>query len=514
MSVVSRRALILPLVDDKYILFNGLYGALDVIDRRTAVILRAAQQSDTQPLGLDADMHERLVRRGYLIDRQTEAEDLKILSRLKLHAIEQEQISLVIMPTYNCNFRCVYCTERHRLTRGQAWLERTMSPTLIDAVFCQMKAYKEQGKTLLGCALYGGEPLLASNIGIVRNICEHCREIDLPIGGAFSNGYELEAYLDLIEEFKFGLLHITLDGVGATHDRRRPLPGGGSSYERIVENVGRLLERGIAVKLRVNVDRQNLDDMGKLIDEFDRRGFIGNPNFMYYFNTVMPGTDPNPADEITDVDVFERLRELTGDEDYSLEHEQQYSGCRRLIGGIFDKRHYPQYRASYCDAMRGRIIVDPSGDIYACHSLVGDERLTIGKVDEARGRFLFNFDLVKWRTRRVHNLEPCRECPYVMQCGGGCAAPAFNRNGTIMRGTCNVFREAFDRVLQVECREAWSKEQTVEMSKSWRELLSKFSDEDRQTLLKTTDPQRTLDTWKKYTTVKELMGGNENETDD
>ena len=447
-------------------------------------------------------MHERLVRRGHLVERQTEADDLKILSRLTLHFFDQNSVDLIMMPTYNCNFRCTYCSERHRLTRGQTWLERVMSPEIIDGVFEQMKKYREQGKKLGDCTLYGGEPLLASNIEIVRNICEHCRDMEMKID-AITNGYDLEHYLDLIEEFKFTKLQITLDGVGEMHDRRRPLPGGGSSYER-----------GIAVKLRVNVDRQNLDDMGKLIDEFDRRGFIGNPNFMYYFNTVMPGTNPNPADEITDVDVFERLRELTGDEDYSLEHERQYSTCRRFVESILDKRHYPQYRASYCDAMRGRIIVDPSGDIYACHSLVGDERLTIGKVDEARGRFLFNFDLVKWRTRRVHNLEPCRECPYVMQCGGGCAAPAFNRNGTIMRGTCNVFREAFDRVLQVECREAWSKEQTVEMSKSWRELLSKFSDEDRQTLLKTTDPQRTLDTWKKYTTVKELMGGNENETDD
>ncbi|MBR1578931.1 MAG: radical SAM protein [Selenomonadaceae bacterium] len=456
LSVVSRRALILPLIDDKYILFNGLYGALDVIDRRTAVILRAAQKSNDQPLELEEGMRDRLVRRGYLIDRQTEAEDLKILSRLKLHAVEQ------------------------------------------------MKKYREQGKKLGDCTLYGGEPLLASNIGTVRNICEHCRDMEMKID-AITNGYDLEHYLDLIDEFKFTKLQITLDGVGKMHDRRRPLMGGGSSYERIVENVGRLLERGITVKLRVNVDRQNLDDMGKLIDEFDRRDFVGNPNFMYYFNTVRSGTNPNPADELTDVDVFERLRELTGDEDYSLEHERQYSVCRWLVGSILDKRHYPQYRASYCGAMRGMIIIDPSGDIYACQILVGDERLTIGKIDETSGRFLFNFDLVKWRTRRVHNIEPCRECPYVMQCGGGCAAPAFNRNGTIMRGTCNAFREVFDHVLQVECREAWSKAQAVEMSKSWREVLSKFSDEDRQTLLKTTEPQRTLDTWKKYTTVKELM---------
>ena len=130
---VSKHEVILPLVDDKYILFNGLYGAIDAVDQQTVALISDAQLSNTQPK-LDADMHERLVRRGHLVDRQTEADDLKILSRLTLHLFDQNSVDLIMMPTYNCNFRCTYCTERHRLTRGQAWLERVMSPAIIDGV--------------------------------------------------------------------------------------------------------------------------------------------------------------------------------------------------------------------------------------------------------------------------------------------------------------------------------------------------------------------------------------------
>ena len=499
-----------PFDDGNFILFNGLYGAIDVIDQQTADIIRDAQQSDTAPRGLDEEMRERLIRRGHLIERQTEVDDLKILSRMTLHMHDQNYVSLIIMPTYNCNFRCTYCTERHRLTHGQAWLERVMSPKMIDAIFKQLKTYRAKGKKVKSCTLFGGEPLLASNIDTVRNICEHCREMEMPIS-AITNGYDLEHYLDLIEEFKFTFLQITLDGVGKMHDRRRPAIDGGSSYERVMKNVGLALDRGIKISLRINVDRQNINDLGSLIEEFKAHGFTDKPNFSYYCKAVLSGTSPNPADELTDIDVFEKLKELGFDEREAINLDSVHHSCQRSLKDILNQKRYPPLRASHCGAEGGMCVLDASGNIYTCWDMVGKEYQTVGQVDEARGRFNFDLDIVKWRTRRVHNIEPCRYCAYVMQCGGGCASLAYNHYGTIMKGNCDVFKDAFDHVLPIACREAWSEAQSPEMSRSWRELLSKFSDSERQTLLKTINPQQTLDIWKKHTTVKDLIGGGDYE---
>lgn len=55
------------------------------------------------------------------------------------------------------------------------------------------------------------------------------------------------------------------------------------------------------------------------------------------------------------------------------------------------------------------------------------------------------------------------------------------------------------------CREAWRKERSTELSASWREPLSKFDDEDRRTLLKTTDPKQTLDIWSKAGDLKKML---------
>ncbi|MBR1578937.1 MAG: radical SAM protein [Selenomonadaceae bacterium] len=503
---VRKHEVILPLVDDKYILFNGLYGAIDAVDQQTADIIRDAQQSNTQPIGLDADMHERLVRRGHLVERQTEADDLKILSRLTLHFFDQNAVDLVMMPTYNCNFRCTYCSERHRLTRGQAWLERVMSPEIIAGVFEQMKKYREQGKKLGDCTLYGGEPLLASNIETVRNICEHCRDMGMKID-AITNGYDLEHYLDLIDEFKFDSLQITLDGVGKMHDRRRPSIDGGSSYERIIKNVGLALERGIKINLRINVDRRNLDNLSKLIEEFKAHGFIDKPNFSYYCKAVLPGTSPDPADELTDVDVLAKLKELVLDEEKAFELDTYYSSNDGTVKKMLERKTYSYPKAAHCGAESGMMVIDASGQIYPCWGAVGNDARAIGRVDTELNRFRFNLEMPKWRTRRVHNLEGCRECPYVMQCGGGCADLVYRHYGTLKKGFCDEFKAEFDHVLQFECREAWAKDRTVEMSKSWRESLSRIDEDERQTLTKTTDPKQTLDIWKKHTTPGEIFGG-------
>ena len=297
------------------------------------------------------------------------------------------------------------------MRRGQEWLERIMSFEQIDAVFDQMREYREQGRQLLSCTIHGGEPFLARNIKTIRHICEHCRELDLPIS-VFTNGYELDAYFDLIKEFNIDSLLITLDGVGAKHDRRRPVAGGGSSYERIVKNVTAALERGINIRLRTNVDRQNIDELGELLNDFKARGFIDHPNCDYYFKSVMPDTAAKPELELNDIDVFEKLRELGYSEREAINHESAYSVCGQDILNDLSPDRYLMLRAKNCGAAGNMVAVDASGKVFAC-------------------------------------------------------------------------------------REAWRKERSTELSASWREPLSKFDEEERRTLLKTTEPKQTLDIWSK-----------------
>ena len=184
---LSTYEIILPLVgtDEKPIegymlLTNGLYGAVDVVPKEDADKLQAGDFA-----GLPAALRERLMLRGH-----------------------------------DCNFRCPYCFEQHRLKKGQDWLDNTMSDEMIETVFGALKDYRARGYMVNGCSFYGGEPFLAKNLGVVKKIADKCREMDLSMG-AITNGYDLETYLDFIEEYKLRSLQVTVDGTAELNDRRR-----------------------------------------------------------------------------------------------------------------------------------------------------------------------------------------------------------------------------------------------------------------------------------------------------
>ena len=53
-------------------------------------------------------------------------------------------------------------------------------------------------------------------------------------------------YIDLLRTARIREVQVTLDGVGEMHNHRRPLKGGGESFERIVEGVDAALKAGLS----------------------------------------------------------------------------------------------------------------------------------------------------------------------------------------------------------------------------------------------------------------------------
>ena len=84
---------------------------------------------------------------------------MRLLSRVHKTIPARSGVGLVIMPTYDCNFRCPYCFEQHRLKNGEAWLANAMSDETMDAIFAALDDYKARGYALGDCTLYGRRAL-------------------------------------------------------------------------------------------------------------------------------------------------------------------------------------------------------------------------------------------------------------------------------------------------------------------------------------------------------------------
>lgn len=513
---VSTYEIAFPFSDDKHVLMNGLYGAIDIVPSEDAELLTQAKNDPSLLERFSPSKLEMLIDRGHIVnDLEQEAQDLRIISRLHTLIVGRGEAGIVLIPTYNCNFRCVYCFEQHRLSRGQEWLEHTMTPSMLDDIFRQVKDFKARGYSVKSCSLYGGEPLLARNKDLIRDICERCRENDMSVS-AVTNGYDLDSFIDIIDEFKFSSLQITVDGLKEIHDQQRPFAGGGNSYDKIMSNIGLALEHGINVSVRSNVTDRNISGIKTLQEEFKSRGFTDKSCFRYYFRAVF---DSDNA--VSDEDVLNELIRTGTPLEEAIRLARVYFQIEEGLSSWLNKKIVPRLNPTFCGAENGAYVIDPYGKIFSCWELVGKDGEETGFIDG--GRFMYNFNIAKWRTRTSDRMPKCSKCPYLMLCGGGCARAGLKH---LMEGRCDDFQKRFEFVAPIVIQKALNgdyagkKESRDEddvskdrgesmlsssepnskyaddpscLSLSVREFLSKFNSEERNILMTTNSEREAAD---------------------
>jgi uncharacterized protein len=303
-----------------------------------------------------------------------------------------------------------------------------------------------------------------------------------------TNGYELDHFIELISAHDFDFLQVTVDGIGDTHDQRRHLAGGRGSYSRIMQNIDLALKHDISIHLRINVNRENLQSAMELPAEFRRRGFTNHPQFVYYFKATTACFEEDPANAITDEQLFESLFAAGECTKTDVRCSRVYSDMASRVKRALQKESYPPLSPAHCGAESNMLVVDPEGMLYTCWDVVAMEECAVGFTDVESGRFLFNFEYPKWRTRTVDALEDCVACPMLMNCGGGCAIESQNTYGDKKRGFCGSVREAYRRVAPTICEKSFEEHAKRELSLSLFDLFATLSEAQRQTLLTTTSP--------------------------
>jgi len=434
----------------KSLLIQGNRGSFDSVDDSIAEILEKGEKDSSVLDSISSENVEILSKRGYIteLSEEEEYEFVKKVSHT-LNNISRKNISITIMPTYNCNFRCEYCFEQNLLSKGNEWLSGKMTTELVDAIFEQLKKYKNNGLKVGSVYLFGGEPLLRTNKDIVAYICERCQEQEIPIS-CISNGYDLDEYIDLINKYKFQSIQITVDGIKEEHDKRRFLVGGQGSYDKIKANISLALENGINIVLRTNVNKKNTQAIQALLDEYKKEGWIGKENFHYYFKATLRCYE-KMENSLSDVELMGQLVEYFGEDESRFQFNSIYKGLAERINYMFQNNSFAPMRSGYCGANTGMYTVDPYGDIYPCWDVLAQEECRIGKVDIEKGEFILNDTHKDWKERTVDRIDDCKKCKYMLFCGGGCSAQAIVMNNDMNKVFCDDFERIFDEVVVEVC---------------------------------------------------------------
>lgn len=191
-----------------------------------------------------------------------EVDELRELEYLENSARYQgNRYKILVYATNACNFRCDYCTQPHIVKN----LDSKVSEKLLKLI-----SKKSGTNRKIEIDWFGGEPLLQYEemCSIMEQANEICNQNKCDfMAGITTNGYLLtQEKIKKLKSLNVEWMQITLDGNRETHNKRRMLVNGGETFDIVLENVKQVLKEGIHVIFRINVDKENIDDISHLLD--------------------------------------------------------------------------------------------------------------------------------------------------------------------------------------------------------------------------------------------------------
>jgi len=353
-----------------------------------------------------------LISEPYVADQPLQSPPLRALSL----AVAQK-----------CNLGCTYCyADGGDFGGGASRMSLETGLSAVDLLLCDLKPGDRAQLIFLG-----GEPLI--NRPVLRAVTEaaaaRATRQDVRLQFAITTNGTLLTPDDgeFFERHGFAVT-VSIDGVGAAHDRQRPHKGGAGSYARILERVRPLLamQSRMQVSARATVTPANLD-LRATLDTLIEQGFhtVG-------FSPLL--RSPTGVGEMSPADLEAMLAAM-------IACGEEFE--RRLIAGgrypfqnmmvALQQLHRGTHRPYPCGAGAGYFGVSSDGDLFACHRFVNDADGAMGDLQTGVDRSRQS----RWLAERhVHRQEPCRSCWARYLCGGGCHHEVIRRG----RPACDYIR--------------------------------------------------------------------------
>jgi uncharacterized protein len=408
---------------DNCFIINPLYGEADLIEKQT----RNALENGNWEKVLSEELKAELTEKHYIVDPEAEQKAWNKAYLDFLDDRDDDEKQIFFVPWYSCNFNCTYCYQS-----GYDPVSTPLTKETIDAFFTYIKSIFSGEKYYI--TLFGGEPLLpgTAHKEMISYFIEKAGDTALAI---VTNGYSLEQYLPLFKAAGANIreIQLTLDGMAEMHNKRRPLHSGEGGFEQISANIGRCLEQGYQVNLRVVTDKENIAELPAMAAYAKEQGWTSSALFktqlgrnyeLHYYQTKQSK-------------LYERLEMWAAVYDLIKEHPvilEFHKPAFSISRFLFENGELPVPLFDSCPACKTEWAFDYTGRIYSCTA-------TVGKEDEVLGSFYPQVyededKIANWKNRDVVEIEACHSCASRLLCGGGCGAVAKNKTGSVNSPDC------------------------------------------------------------------------------
>jgi uncharacterized protein len=340
---------------------------------------------------------------------------------------------------------------------------------------------RRSGRRTLHVDWYGGEPLLnlaALEAGSAA-LQALCARLGVAYGASIvSNGTAWPSDVGaFVSKHRLQQVQISFDGLAAHHDKRRHYRRGhapdphASSFARAVAVVDALLDH-VRVDVRLNLDRQNQNDLLPFIDFMRERGWFDR-RFPVVFQ-------PARISAFSDRSAFLRPHEIPADKFESLR-----AAARTAIGGAIALEEsevpdaFPFPRTSVCGALAtDSSVIGADGGMYRCGLQVGEAHRQVGRLSHAPHRLLpmlrdsaapLNTDTEWWATFDPTELPTCSRCSFLPVCWAGCPKRHLDRDTDAIAEQSAYWRRNLARLVADGTGERLERETTIDVALQFRD---------------------------------------------
>lgn len=272
-------------------------------------------------------------------------------------AVSPERFHLILFPTEQCNFRCVYCYEDFNVGKMPDWVVTAVKTLL---------AKKIPKLRILELSWFGGEPLLAKDImfDLAQYAYDLAQQYECVImGDVTTNGslLDLRTFTRLVK-LKQNRFQISIDGAQEVHDQTRLTRNGRGSFAMIWRRLmdAAATDLDFRITLRIHLTSQNRVS----VEEFCQlyyQNLEKDPRFSLYFKAIENLGGDNQAE----------IQKLSG------------AGSLRKIAALLQEAHDPKPAADnyICYAAKpNSLAIRANGSLNKCTVALQDEKNQIGKI--------------------------------------------------------------------------------------------------------------------------------------
>lgn len=343
------------------------------------------------------EFYSQAIKAGFLI--KSDVDEAAILNFYRTNEICQtEKVSYEILTTTACNARCAYCFEE-----GVKFISMTKETA---KQVCNFIIEKNSNAKSILIQWFGGEPLL--NPDIITYIT---KILDDKLG---STGVKITYQIttngslitkDIVELFKnvwhISKVQITLDGTKEVYEQRKAYVNFPNAFERVINNINMLADENIRVGIRLNYDKNNIDNILELLDYLNTA--IRNKKSVLCYGYPIFGNDASTAPDVreTALQLIKINRKIS---EYGLSHSKYAFNL-----------HFINTKCYAC--LRNSFLIYPDGRLGKCSTAMNDEDF----LGDIFSPYRLNLNYLKWCSTDLPSDE-CKTCKFLPLCQGGCKA--------------------------------------------------------------------------------------------